>query len=56
MAFHPQVFSKASLTEEGELPLPFPILMDDGAAISKGMDLFSTEWGGSKVEQNVPTV
>ncbi len=30
--------------------------MDDGAAISTGLGLFTTEWGGSKVEQSVPTV
>ena len=56
MEFFRRVFPKNFPYKKGEVPLPFPILMDDGAAISKGLGLFTTEWGGSKVEQNIPTV
>ena len=35
---------------------PFPILVDADRAVSKGLGLFATEWSGSKVDQNVPTV
>ncbi len=56
MEFYRQVFPKSFAYKEGEIPLPFPILMDDGAIVSKGLGIFTTEWGGSKVEQNIPTV
>ena len=56
MEFYRRIFPKSFSFKEGEVPLPFPILMDDGAAISKGLGLFTIEWGGSKVEQNIPTV
>ena len=56
MEFYKRVFPKSYTYEEGKVPLPFPILIDDGAAVSKGLGLFTTEWGGSKVEQNIPTV
>lgn len=56
MEFYRRIFPKSFPYKEGEVPLPFPILMDDGAAISTGLGLFTTEWGGSKVEQNIPTV
>ncbi len=56
MEFFRRVFPKSFPYKKGEVPLPFPILMDDGGAISKGLGLFTTEWGGSKVEQNIPTV
>jgi peroxiredoxin len=35
---------------------PFPILMDADRAVTKGLGIFTTEWSGSKVDQNVPTV
>jgi len=56
MEFYRRVFPKSFPYKKGEIPLPFPILIDDGAAISAGLGLFKTEWGGSKVEQNIPTV
>jgi peroxiredoxin len=37
-------------------PVPFPILIDANGNLSKTLGLFRTEWGGSKVAQNVPTV
>jgi peroxiredoxin len=56
MEFYRRAFPKSFAYKESEIPLPFPILMDDGAAVSKGLGLFTTEWGGSKVDQNVPTI
>jgi alkyl hydroperoxide reductase subunit AhpC len=41
---------------KGQVPTPFPILVDADRTVSKGLGLFTTEWSGSKVEQNVPTV
>lgn len=49
-------FPKSYRFEKGKVPLPFPILIDAEAAISKGLGVFTTEWGGSKIEQNVPTI
>jgi peroxiredoxin len=49
-------FPRRLLYEKGHIPLPFPILVDEGAKISKGLGLFTLDWGGSKIEQNVPTV
>jgi peroxiredoxin len=56
MEFYRRVFPKSFPYKEGEVPLPFPILMDEGAAISAGLGLFTKDWGGSKAEQNIPTV
>lgn len=49
-------FPKSYRFEKGKVPLPFPILIDAEAIISKGLGVFTTEWGGSKIEQNVPTI
>ena len=48
-------FPKSYAFEKGKVPLPFPILIDSDAAVSKGLGVFTTEWGGSKIEQNIPT-
>jgi peroxiredoxin len=48
-------FPKSFTFERGKAPLPFPILIDADAVVSKGLGVFTTEWGGSKIEQNVPT-
>lgn len=42
--------------KKGEVPTPFPILIDSARTVSKSLGLFQTEWGGSKVEQNIPAV
>ncbi len=44
------------LYEPGQVPLPFPVLLDADRTLSKGLGLFSTDWGGSKVDQNIPCV
>jgi peroxiredoxin len=42
--------------EKGKVPLPFPILIDADRKLSKGLGLFATDWGGSKVDQNMTSV
>lgn len=49
-------FPKSYKFEKGKVLLPFPILIDADAVISKGLGVFTTEWGGSKIEQNIPTM
>lgn len=56
MAMVRKMFPKSFGYEKGKVPLPFPILIDDGAKIATALGVFTTEWGGSKIEQNVPTV
>jgi peroxiredoxin len=51
-----QYFPKSYTFEKGKAPLPFPVLIDTDATVSKGLGVFTTEWGGSKIEQNVPTI
>jgi peroxiredoxin len=50
--FFPKDFSLA----EGEIPTPFPVLIDADRMLSKRLGLFQTEWSGSKVDQNMPSV
>ncbi len=40
----------------GKVPEPFPVLVDAERTVAKGLGLFMTEWGGGKVDQDVPTV
>lgn len=49
-------FPKSYTFENGKVPLPFPILIDEEAVVSKGLGLFTTEWGGSQIEQNIPAI
>jgi peroxiredoxin len=51
-----RIYPKSFKVTPGEVPTPFPLLMDADRAVSKGLGLFTTEWSGSKVDQNVPTV
>ncbi|MHB8056148.1 MAG: peroxiredoxin family protein [Candidatus Aminicenantales bacterium] len=44
------------LYEKGAVPLPFPILLDADRTVTKSLGIFTTEWGGAKIEQNVPTI
>jgi peroxiredoxin len=41
---------------KGTILTPFPILVDGERTLSKRLDLFRTEWSGSKVDQNIPSV
>lgn len=49
-------FPQRFLYEKGQVPFPFPVLIDEGAKVSKGLGLFTLEWNGAKIEQNIPTV
>jgi peroxiredoxin len=55
------LFSRANYPKkfdfaENKVPLPLPILVDEKQEVSKGLDLFRTEWGKSKASQNIPAV
>jgi peroxiredoxin len=51
-----RVYPRSFKAVKGQVPVPFPILVDADRTVSKGLGLFTTEWSGSKVDQNVPTV
>ena len=51
-----QLFPLDLNVKKGEVPTPFPILIDADRKLSKGLGLFMTEWGGGKVDQNIPSV
>ena len=44
------------LFKKGEVPTPFPILIDADRAVTGSLGIFTMEWGGSKIAQNIPTV
>lgn len=53
----PLDMSRADIeAKPGELARPFPVLMDADRAVTKRLGVFATEWGGSKVDQGIPTV
>jgi peroxiredoxin len=49
-------FPKELSAEKGNVPVPFPILIDEDRKFSKKLGLFATEWSGSKVDQLIPSV
>jgi peroxiredoxin len=49
-------FPKEYSAEKGKVPVPFRILMDEDRKLTKGLDLFMTEWSGSKADQLIPSV
>jgi peroxiredoxin len=51
-----RAFPKTYSATRGQVPNPFPILVDAERVVSQGLGLFSTDWGGSTAEQNIPTV
>jgi len=51
-----QIFPQDYALAKGQILDPFPILVDGDRALSKKLDLFRTEWGGGKVDQNIPGV
>ena len=51
-----QFFPKDFSLRKGEILAPFPILIDGDHALSSKLGLFQTEWTGSKVDQNIPSV
>lgn len=50
--FYPKTF----VYENGKMPLPIPILIDEDKTLSNGLMLSTKEWGGTKADQNMPTV
>jgi len=56
MEWAKRAFPESYTFRKGEVPLPFPVLIDAEQKVSNGLGLFTTEWGGSRVEQNIPTV
>jgi len=51
-----EFFPKDFSLNKGEILAPFPVLIDADHALSTKLGLFQTEWSGSKVEQNIPSV
>jgi peroxiredoxin len=51
-----QLFPKDFSLKQGEILDPFSILIDGDHALSSKLGLFQTEWGGGKVDQNIPSV
>jgi peroxiredoxin len=51
-----EVFPKTFTYEDGEVPIPFPVLVDGEREVSQRLMLFTTNWDRSEVEQNIPTI
>jgi peroxiredoxin len=51
-----RTYPKTFMAEPGEVPIPFPILVDSDRTLSEGLGFFTTDWGGSSAEQNIPTI
>ena len=51
-----QLFPLDLSVKRDDIPTPFPILIDADRKLSKSLGLFMTEWGGGKVDQNIPSV
>jgi peroxiredoxin len=51
-----QIFPKDFSLAKGQVLAPFPVLIDADRVLSKRLGLFQTEWSGSKVDQNMPSV
>jgi len=48
-------YPKTFAIKIGETPQPFRILSDADHQLSERLDIFRSEWWGTKVEQNLPT-
>ena len=51
-----QAFPETFRMEPEDVAQSFPILVDADHAVSGGLGLFTTDWGGSDAEQNIPTI
>ncbi len=49
-------FPKDLSFEKGNVPVPFPLLMDEDRKLTRKLGLFTTDWSGSKAEQLIPSV
>jgi len=54
--FARKAFPKSFVLKKGEVPTPFPILIDADKQVSKGLGIFSTDWHGSQVDQCISSV
>jgi peroxiredoxin len=50
--FFPQDFTLAP----GEVPTPFPILLDAERRVTGALGVFSTNWNGAEVDQGIPSI
>lgn len=48
-------YPKTFKVQKGETPQPYRILSDADHQLSERLDIFRTEWGGTNVDQNMPT-
>ncbi len=51
-----EYFPRQFTYEDGDIPVPFPILVDADRELSQRLLLFTTSWDRSDVEQNIPTI
>jgi peroxiredoxin len=51
-----EYFPRRFAYEDGDIPVPFPVLIDADRELSKRLLLFTTSWDRSDVEQNIPTI
>lgn len=49
-------YPKTFNIKKGDTPNPFLILSDQNHELSERLDIFRTEWWGTKVDQNIPTI
>ncbi len=56
MVNYRRLFPKDLTVKKGDIPTPFPILVDAERKVSKGLGLFTTEWRGRKADQNIPAI
>ena len=52
----PQIAPYDIVYTNGDVPLPFPILVDENQELSKELGLYTMFWSKSYVEQNIPCV
>jgi len=51
-----RLFPRDLLWEQGKpVATPFPLLIDADRKVSRGLGLFTEDWGGSKVAQDIPS-
>jgi len=51
-----QAYPKKYAFSAANIPMPFPILIDEKRELSMGLDLFREEWSGGKGDQNIPAI
>lgn len=56
MALYRKLFPKDLIVKKEDIPTPFRILVDADRKVSKGLGLFTTNWMGRKVDQNIDTI